>query len=134
MRLRLLLEVEFESFPYNWSMEDSVVWTIVENCCGVISICLPTLRPIMRVMPWKSIQNAFTRSYGATGASRSGTNMGNSAFNHPSRQGYWSEIRSTNDGSVGPSGIQKDTQVDVVSIEMHPTRDSSPGRFGGSTV
>ncbi|RYP52961.1 hypothetical protein DL768_001955 [Monosporascus sp. mg162] len=117
-----------------WPMDDSVVWTVVENCCGVISICLPSLRPILKLLPWETIQQAFVRSYGTNKESGIGTRMGNGVSNRSLHQAYWSEIESTNCVVAShPSGIRKETRVDVDSIEMQPTGNSSSEQLAGQS-
>lgn len=127
IRLKLILDVNFATFAVNWSTDDSVLWTIVENCCGIIGICLPSMRPIVKLMPWRVIQSAFSRSYSGSQGTRSRGNTGGSnIFNKNSRhRAPWSEIGSTNGGPVESSGIRKETHFDVVSIEMNPPLKSS---------
>lgn len=44
-RIKTLLEVD--PTDATWTFEDSNIWTIIEMSCAVISVCLPTLRPIL---------------------------------------------------------------------------------------
>ncbi|KAF4418457.1 hypothetical protein F53441_14478 [Fusarium austroafricanum] len=132
IRLRLLLFIDFATFAINWPMDDSVVWTIVENCCGVISICLPSLRPVIKLLPFEFIQQAFVRSHGSRG-SHTRTRTSNIGFYQSTHQSHWTEILSTTTGGpTTPSGIRKETRLDVESIEMQPTtRNSSQDRLAG---
>ncbi|KAJ3544880.1 hypothetical protein NM208_g2811 [Fusarium decemcellulare] len=134
VRLKLITQVNFATFAVNWSMDDSVVWTIVENCCGVISVCLPSLRPIVKFLPWRFIQDAFTRSYGTGKDSKNRSRTTNSMFNRSLYQSQWSEITSTRGDLAEPSrGIKKDTRFDVVSIEMNSKINSSRDQLAGSS-
>ncbi|KAH7355644.1 hypothetical protein BKA66DRAFT_613435 [Pyrenochaeta sp. MPI-SDFR-AT-0127] len=54
IRLRLLFLLDLKGFYANWSVEDSVFWSMIENCMGVICICLPSLRPVIKLLPWSS--------------------------------------------------------------------------------
>lgn len=134
VRLQLLFKVDFETFAYNWSMENSVLWTIIENNCGVISVCLPSLRPLTKIMPWSTMSQPFSKSYSGSARSRSGTHGGPAMFGNPPHQGYWSEIRSTNDATPKTSGIRMETKVDVESIELSGTRNSSQDQLAGSAM
>ncbi|KAJ4265375.1 hypothetical protein NW762_004663 [Fusarium torreyae] len=135
IRLKLITEVSFATFAVNWTVDNSVVWTIVENCCGVISVCLPSLRPIIKLVPWKAFQHAFTRSYGASHDSKSRsktrTRTGTNFFDPSRQRSQWSQIRSTNAGPSDEQGIQKHTQIEVSSIEMNPTSNSSQVQLAG---
>ncbi|KAH7382070.1 hypothetical protein BKA64DRAFT_684859 [Cadophora sp. MPI-SDFR-AT-0126] len=51
IRLRLLLLLDIRGFPAKWAVEDTVLWSAVENCMGVVCVCLPSLRPIVRLLP-----------------------------------------------------------------------------------
>ncbi|KAF2021846.1 hypothetical protein BU24DRAFT_457773 [Aaosphaeria arxii CBS 175.79] len=51
IRLRLLLRIDMRSFYANWAVENSVLWSAIENCMAVVCVCLPSLRPIVRLLP-----------------------------------------------------------------------------------
>ncbi|EWZ27892.1 hypothetical protein FOZG_18405 [Fusarium oxysporum Fo47] len=136
VRLELITKVDFGTFAVNWTVDNSVLWTIVENCCGVISVCLPSLRPIIRFIPWKAFQNAFTRSYGASHESKSQSKptarAGTNLFERSRQRSQWSQIKSTNEGqSEGHAGIRKHTEIEISSIEMASLSNSSQVRLAG---
>ncbi|KAI8674234.1 hypothetical protein NCS55_00746300 [Fusarium keratoplasticum] len=133
IRLELITKVNFATFAVNWTMDNSVLWTIVENCCGVISVCLPSLRPIIKLVPWKAFQHAFTRSYGASGDSKTRTRTATHGFDRSRQRSQWSEIRSTSAGPSDAYGIRKDTHVEVVSIEMGSASNSSQVQLAGQS-
>ncbi|KAF1963362.1 hypothetical protein CC80DRAFT_460019 [Byssothecium circinans] len=54
IRLRLLLLLDLQGFYANWSVENSVLWSAMENCMGVVCACLPSLKPIVGFLPWAS--------------------------------------------------------------------------------
>ncbi|KAH7066512.1 hypothetical protein FB567DRAFT_634945 [Paraphoma chrysanthemicola] len=54
IRLRLLLLLDIQGFYANWAVENAVFWSLVENCMGVICVCLPSLRPVIKLIPWIS--------------------------------------------------------------------------------
>jgi hypothetical protein len=136
VRLELITKVDFGTFAVNWTVDNSVLWTIVENCCGVISVCLPSLRPIIRFIPWKAFQNAFTRSYGASHESKSQSKptarTSTNLFERSRQRSQWSQIESTNEGqSEGHAGIRKHTEIEISSIEMASLSNSSQVRLAG---
>ncbi|CAI6077579.1 unnamed protein product [Clonostachys chloroleuca] len=131
VRLRLLILVDFITFPINWTMDDSVVWTIVENCCGVVSVCLASLRPIIKLLPWANIQSAFGRSSGRSNGSNSATRTKTSVFSRARHPSQWSQIDSSHEGMSQSLEARKHTTADVVSIEMQPTENSSQHELAG---
>ncbi|EMD90173.1 hypothetical protein COCHEDRAFT_1031516 [Bipolaris maydis C5] len=62
IRLVDLLHLDMNGFLANWTVSNSVVWSAVENCMGVVCICLPSLRPIIDLLPWAS---RFGKSLGS---------------------------------------------------------------------
>ncbi|KAF1977477.1 hypothetical protein BU23DRAFT_453079 [Bimuria novae-zelandiae CBS 107.79] len=66
IRLRLLLLLDLQGFLANWSVENTVLWSAMENCIGIVCICLPSLRPVVNLLPWAS---RFGNSLGSTHAS-----------------------------------------------------------------
>lgn len=54
IRLRLLLLLDLQGFFANWAVENSVLWSAIENCMGVVCICLPSLRPVVNLLPGAS--------------------------------------------------------------------------------
>ncbi|KAF5964750.1 integral membrane protein [Fusarium coicis] len=136
VRLQLITKVDFATFAVNWPVENSVIWTIVENCCGVVSVCLPSLRPIIRFIPWKAFQNAFTRSYGASHDSKSRSKptvrTGPNLFDRSGQRSQWSQIESSNEAqSERQTGIRKRTDIEINSIEMGSLSNSSQVRLAG---
>ncbi|PVH94317.1 hypothetical protein DM02DRAFT_539750 [Periconia macrospinosa] len=54
IRLPLVLAMDLRGFLANSSVENSVLWSAMECCIGVICVCLPALRPVVRLLPWAS--------------------------------------------------------------------------------
>ncbi|KAH7339242.1 hypothetical protein BKA66DRAFT_581799 [Pyrenochaeta sp. MPI-SDFR-AT-0127] len=54
IRLRLLLLLDIRGFYANWAVENSVFWTGIESCMSIICVCLPSLRPVVKLLPWGS--------------------------------------------------------------------------------
>ncbi|CVL06459.1 uncharacterized protein FPRN_05236 [Fusarium proliferatum] len=133
VRLELITTVNFATFAVNFSHVNAVVWTMVENCCGVISVCLPSLRPIIRFIPWKAFQNAFIRSsQDSKSQSKQSARMDANIFGRSRQRSQWSQIESTNEGrSVAQPGITKQTEIEVNSIEMGSLSNSSQVRLAG---
>ncbi|KAI9726853.1 MAG: hypothetical protein M1834_001485 [Cirrosporium novae-zelandiae] len=44
---------QFESSDMTWTLATACTWCVIETATGVISACLPTLRPLMRVVSSK---------------------------------------------------------------------------------
>ncbi|RBA14908.1 hypothetical protein FPRO05_13124 [Fusarium proliferatum] len=134
VRLELITTVNFATFTVNFSHVNAVVWTMVENCCGVISVCLPSLRPIIRFIPWKAFQNAFIRSsQDSKSQSKQSARMDANIFGRSRQRSQWSQIESTNEGrSVAQPGITKQTEIEVNSIEMGSLSNSSQVRLAGA--
>ncbi|KAF5020650.1 hypothetical protein F66182_7327 [Fusarium sp. NRRL 66182] len=136
IRVKLITEIDFATFVVNWALDNSVLWTIVETCCGVVGVCFPSLRPIMKLVPWRAFRNAFTRSYGASHDSKSKSRTGTrsrATFFDPARQrSQWSQIRSTNTEPSEEHGIRKHTRIEVSSIEMILSNNSSQAQLADS--
>lgn len=134
VRLELITTVNFATFTVNFSHVNAVVWTMVENCCGVTSVCLPSLRPIIRFIPWKAFQNAFIRSsQDSKSQSKQSARMDANIFGRSRQRSQWSQIESTNEGrSVAQPGITKQTEIEVNSIEMGSLSNSSQVRLAGA--
>ncbi|EXM12239.1 hypothetical protein FOTG_19260 [Fusarium oxysporum f. sp. vasinfectum 25433] len=112
-------------------MDDSVVWTIVENCCGAISVCLASLRPVIKLLPWQNIQSVFGQSSGRSKDSNNVTRTKTRVFSRARHPLQWSQIESSHDGVLQTLGAGKDTTADVVSIELHPMENSSQDEHAG---
>ncbi|KAH7065625.1 hypothetical protein B0J12DRAFT_561216 [Macrophomina phaseolina] len=65
-RLYLLLKLDLKSFYVNWTVQDCVVLSAIENCLGVVCICLPSLRPIVMLLPCSSLLTRVSGSYPAS--------------------------------------------------------------------
>ncbi|KAI0127865.1 hypothetical protein BJ170DRAFT_694612 [Xylariales sp. AK1849] len=124
VRLRFLLLVDFDTFPVNWMMDDSVIWTAVENCCGVICVCLPSLRPILHLLPWQSVRQAFQRNTSSINPWNKGSadTCRSKPIFRRSHQRSWSEIDSSGENSLEAGVIRKETEIDI-SVEMRRPRN-----------
>ncbi|KAF5861297.1 hypothetical protein ETB97_000413 [Aspergillus alliaceus] len=69
-----------DSVDITWVIGDAMIWSNVEPCIGIVSACLPTLRPLLRRIPQLRLwgffnSNGLSRDYGKShsrGASGSG--------------------------------------------------------------
>ncbi|KAF4541563.1 Integral membrane protein [Lasiodiplodia theobromae] len=66
--------MQFEPLDTTWTLATACTWCVVEVATGIISACLPTLRPLMRM-----VSSQFGSSRGRSGKD------GNTYSNHPSR-------------------------------------------------
>ncbi|KAG4443492.1 hypothetical protein IFR05_001062 [Cadophora sp. M221] len=48
VRLYYIITLDLTDFSIKWAVTTSVVWSGVENSIGVVCVCLPSLRPILR--------------------------------------------------------------------------------------
>jgi hypothetical protein len=48
VRFYYIATLDLSNFSIRWAVNISVVWSGVENSIGVVCVCLPSLRPILR--------------------------------------------------------------------------------------
>ncbi|KAH9204281.1 hypothetical protein DL95DRAFT_255163, partial [Leptodontidium sp. 2 PMI_412] len=48
IRLYYIVTLDLSNFSIRWAVNVSVIWSGVENSIGVVCVCLPSLRPILR--------------------------------------------------------------------------------------
>ncbi|TQN68404.1 Satratoxin biosynthesis SC1 cluster protein 4 [Colletotrichum shisoi] len=98
-RFRIFLLYTREDIPY--SLAQGLAWNIIEISSGIVSACLPTLGPIVRIL-WKGLLDSAQRSgmdkYGFNSSSnkKSGVRSGGVTFGGGQRSGNASHAR---DGS-----------------------------------
>jgi hypothetical protein len=80
--------MQFDTADTTWTLATACTWCVVEVACGVISACLPTLRPLMM-----KISNQFP-------SIRSRNNSRGLSGNSRSRN---TELKTIGGGSVGAS-------------------------------
>ncbi|KAF7631609.1 hypothetical protein AFLA_012464 [Aspergillus flavus NRRL3357] len=66
-----------DSVDITWVIGDAMIWSNVEPCIGIVSACLPTLRPLLRQIPQLRLWGMFgssglSRDYKMTGEGTSG--------------------------------------------------------------
>lgn len=49
-----------------WAIGDAMIWSNVEPCIGIVSACLPTLRPVIRLMLSPRIWAYFSSNKGGS--------------------------------------------------------------------
>ncbi|KAK8043153.1 hypothetical protein PG994_013636 [Apiospora phragmitis] len=69
--------MQFQIEDTTWTLAEACTWCVVESACGVISACLPTLRPVMMKISsqWGSLNSSRrngTQTTGKDGKSSSG--------------------------------------------------------------
>ncbi|EAU30738.1 predicted protein [Aspergillus terreus NIH2624] len=60
------------SVDITWAIGDAMIWSNVEPCIGIVSACLPTLRPLLRQIPQLKLWGFFdssSRGWGSAGVS-----------------------------------------------------------------
>ncbi|KAH7119990.1 hypothetical protein B0J11DRAFT_582477 [Dendryphion nanum] len=75
IRLRLLLLLDVRGFYANWSVENAVFLSAIENCMSVICVCLPSLRPIVKLFPQASLVRKFLDPGHSSGSSSRGSRL-----------------------------------------------------------
>ncbi|KAK6837688.1 hypothetical protein RU639_001319 [Aspergillus parasiticus] len=81
-----------DSVDITWVIGDAMIWSNVEPCIGIVSACLPTLRPLLRQIPQLRLWGVFgssrlTRDYKMTGEGASGAS-GTGQQSSANRSGY----------------------------------------------
>lgn len=60
------------SVDITWVIGDAMIWSNVEPCMGIVSACLPTIRPLLHQIPQLRLWGFFgssSRGWGSTAAS-----------------------------------------------------------------
>ncbi|KAH7020688.1 hypothetical protein B0J12DRAFT_610769 [Macrophomina phaseolina] len=65
-RLHFLLKLDLKNYAINWTVQDCVVLSMIESCMGVVCVCLPSLRPIVMLLPCSSLLTPTSSSYPAS--------------------------------------------------------------------
>ncbi|KAH8433335.1 uncharacterized protein LDX57_010970 [Aspergillus melleus] len=88
---RFVTLFRFQPSDMSWTLSETNAWCVIEVGSGIISACLPTLRPLLKL-----VSDRFNTSHASR--SRSQGRTGNSAFeSRPPRSGrrYWPEESTT---------------------------------------
>ncbi|KAJ2904777.1 hypothetical protein MKZ38_007133 [Zalerion maritima] len=102
--------MQFDTADTTWTLATACTWCVVEAACGVISSCLPTLRPIMV---------KFSTQFGSIAGSKS-----HPSDNENSRSGY---IRSLGQGRSHGRGGSKNPHTDLGLVTIGGTNDQRRG-------
>ncbi|KAI6365774.1 hypothetical protein MCOR25_005263 [Pyricularia grisea] len=120
-RFRIFLDYTTSDVPY--SIADGIAWNIIELSSGIVSACLPTLGPIVRlgIKAFGSVADATGLSSYAKSSSRTGN--GTSSDPHASgrsRGKSWSKL-----GDAGASR-NNDSKGPLQTIGSQPVRQGQP--------
>lgn len=57
-----------DTLDMTWAIGDAMIWSNVEPCIGIVSACLPTIRPVLRRFNilWCGSSNSHNRRTGST--------------------------------------------------------------------
>ncbi|PVI02634.1 hypothetical protein DM02DRAFT_508472, partial [Periconia macrospinosa] len=93
--------MEFDPRDTTWTLADACTWCVVEVACGVISACLPTLRPLMVKISHQfgSLTNSKAAQTGANNQSRGPTELvtiGGTNWNKP-REKHFQRLQNEGD-------------------------------------
>ena len=130
-RLKSLLNVSFTDLTY--TVTDGLIWSLLEPTLGLVSACLPTMRPLFsRLFP----DRLLNRSKGNK-SSKSG--MDHRTFDRLDEQGY--SLVVVNGGASDPSR-RMDSKIisnsvrslDDIETQSHAIEPNGVGPLGGITV
>ncbi|ORY72149.1 uncharacterized protein BCR38DRAFT_383396 [Pseudomassariella vexata] len=105
--------MQFSTADTTWTLATACTWCVVEVACGVISACLPTLRPLM--MKISTQFGSISRKTGLYSGARSGL-QGSQAI---------TELRTLGGGTGVASGTKQSKQF---------TRIEDEEKYGVTTV
>ena len=118
------------------------IWTVFETCCGIISACLPTMRPIIYLLAGKSI--ATSRAMASSDYSDkpgSGKKSGASGSSGPRQTGWPGQepesASSQQHELKGGSSAYVCTTVSAASAEEIQTEmdvEAEVKHFGASSI
>ncbi|KAJ5335593.1 hypothetical protein N7452_007996 [Penicillium brevicompactum] len=111
---------QFDPKDVPWTLGNACTWCTVETSSGIISACMPTLRPIFKIVSSKFGSSAETRdTRGADSKISEGYGMGNSAL----RPG--NEILSSTKVQLSVShaddGSEDEIPLNSIRVQRHMT-------------
>ncbi|KAF9871186.1 hypothetical protein CkaCkLH20_11355 [Colletotrichum karsti] len=138
-RFRIFLLYTKDDVPY--SLAQGLAWNIIEISSGIVSACLPTLGPIVRVL-WKGLLDSAQRSgldkYGRSSAKKSTGRSANLTIGGGARSGTasharaaskdWSKMSESQGGGVREEakyGIGLKTMAGDDASSSHSSRGSN---------
>ncbi|OJD32276.1 uncharacterized protein BKCO1_3900088 [Diplodia corticola] len=114
--------MQFQTTDTTWTLATACTWCVVEVASGIISACLPTLRPLMRMV---------SSQFGGSSRGRSG--MGNTASGNPSRNTELITIGGTG-AKRSQTGERHFKRLEDSSVTAVTGPDSDDGSLqGGKT-
>ncbi|KAK7926577.1 hypothetical protein PG985_003575 [Apiospora marii] len=95
-----------------WTLAEACTWCVVESACGVISACLPTLRPVMTKISsqWGSLNSSRRNQTRTTGLGKSGLQQSKGGEFGTETIGGTSMGANAAGGGGGNSGIRSGTR------------------------
>ncbi|KAF2088462.1 hypothetical protein K490DRAFT_2949, partial [Saccharata proteae CBS 121410] len=71
---RFAVLLTYDAADSTWTLTWTVVWTAIEISAGIISACLPTLRPVVKLV-WRTTKSTagYSNDKSTTGGSKAGT-------------------------------------------------------------
>ncbi|TDZ17521.1 Satratoxin biosynthesis SC1 cluster protein 4 [Colletotrichum orbiculare MAFF 240422] len=123
-RFRIFLNYTKDDVPY--SLAEGLAWNIIEISSGIVSACLPTLGPIVRVL-WKGLLDSAQRSgldrYGrssnkksagrSAGVTIGGGGRSGTASHARSGSKDWSKFSDAKGGSGNKSHIREEAKYGI---------------------
>ncbi|KAK7957754.1 hypothetical protein PG996_010799 [Apiospora saccharicola] len=120
-----------------WTLAEACTWCVVESACGVISACLPTLRPVMMKISsqWGSLNSSRRNGTKTTGLGKSGLGLrSKSGFGTETIGGTTSSstaagggIRSGTRSKHGFSKMESQADTDGHSLDELPLQKNAGG-------
>ncbi|KAI9805828.1 MAG: hypothetical protein M1825_000442 [Sarcosagium campestre] len=131
--VRITSLVQFGLKDPTWGNKLPTIWSIVEPCCGIISACLPTFRPLFGLSSGRTSRPSHVDSddvnSGRPGVAQkffSSSSLRNLLRSNASRSQGQDSLASEKSEAKRWYGSKQDAQLQT---EVHPTTgDSSPNR------
>ncbi|OJJ37785.1 hypothetical protein ASPWEDRAFT_50858 [Aspergillus wentii DTO 134E9] len=114
------------SVDITWVIGDAMIWSNVEPCVGIVSACLPTLRPLLRRIPQLGLSSNSAHYLAKNDSSATPENSLPESISA-------SANRSANRGAVGKKGQFRPAE-DEIYLTTDVGRASSLGQLEGASA
>ncbi|KAJ5419970.1 hypothetical protein N7465_002489 [Penicillium sp. CMV-2018d] len=117
---------EFNPTDIAWTLGKSCTWCIVESSTGIISACMPTLRPLFLILPSKFSSQSGTQRTRTTDVDRSkGYELDNSALRPANEPRNKTKVHL--DVSHADDGSEDEVPLNAIRVQQDMTWHESRG-------
>lgn len=111
---------QFDPADVPWTLGNACTWCTVETSSGIISACMPTLRPVFKMLSSRFGSSAGTRdTRGAASKISEGYGMGNSAL-RPDNE-ILSSTKVQLSVSHADDGSEDEIPLNSIRVQRHMT-------------